>query len=122
MTNIQHLKTARIFAKMMDNQFSFLGIGFGIDAIIGIVPGIGDLFGMMLSGYLVWIGYEMKVPTEKLIQMISNVLIDGFMGSVPFIGDVADVFFKANMRNLRILEEFAGRPDGQVVVEGEVIS
>lgn len=118
----KHLKAARIFAKLMDNQFSFLGIGFGVEGIIGIVPGIGDILGMFLSCYLIWIGYQMKVPVGKLVQMSANVLFDTFIGSVPFVGDIADILFKANMRNLRILEEFAGvSKNGETIIEGEVI-
>jgi hypothetical protein len=117
-----HLKTARIFALLMDNQFSFLGVRFGIDSIIGFVPGIGDLLSFFLSLYLIWIGFEMKLPAEKIAQMVSNVLLDTFIGSVPLIGDIGDVFFKANIRNLRILEEFAQYgTKADEVIEGEVI-
>jgi hypothetical protein len=118
-----HLKAARIFARLMDNQFSFLGVGFGLDSIIGIVPGAGDLLSLVLSFYLIWIGFDMKLPAEKITQMVGNVLVDAFIGTVPFIGDIADVFFKANIKNLRILEEFANNGHGtNNVFEGEVVA
>ncbi len=117
-----HLKAARVFAKLMDNQFSFLGIGFGIDGIIGLVPGFGDVLGMLLSCYLLWIGYEMKLPANQIAKMVGNILVDTFVGSVPFVGDIADVLFKANIRNLQILEEFADeKHNGQTVVDAEVV-
>jgi hypothetical protein len=111
----KHLKTARSIANMMDNQFKVFGIGFGLDNILGLFPGFGDFATLLLSGYLVWIGYQMGLPTPKLLQMISNVLLDTVIGSVPVLGDIGDLFFKANLKNLQILEEFEG------VIEGEVV-
>jgi hypothetical protein len=113
-----HLKRARFFARLMDNQFSFLGIPFGVESIIGLVPGVGDILGLVLSLYLIWIGYQMQLPPAQLLRMIFNVLFDAFIGTVPVIGDLADIFFQANMKNLRILEEF----DEANIIQGEVIN
>lgn len=112
-----HVKMARLFATLMDNQFKVLGVGFGLDNILGLVPGIGDLLSFALSFYLIWIGFKMELPSEKLSQMVKNILVDALIGSIPVVGDFGDLFFKANMKNLRIIEEF----DDQVV-EGEVIA
>lgn len=113
----KHLKRARIFARLMDDQFSFLGIKFGLDNIIGIVPGIGDVAGLSLSMYLIWVGHQMELPTHKKAKMIQNVVLDTMIGFLPFVGDIGDLFFKANAKNLQILEEH----DGKTVLEGEVI-
>jgi len=112
-----HLKRARVFAKLMDNQFSFLGVKFGLDNIIGIVPGIGDVAGMSLSVYLIWVGHQMDLPKHKKAKMIRNVVLDTAIGILPLVGDLGDLFFKANTKNLEILEEHAGK----TVLEGEVI-
>ena len=105
MTN-KNLKSARQFARLMDSRFSIFGFRFGLDSILGLIPGAGDVIGMLLSLYLIWIGIQMKIPSEKLIQMILNIAIDTTLGSVPILGDVADFIYKANTKNLRILEEY----------------
>jgi hypothetical protein len=112
-----HLKTARFLAKLLDSQYQFLGVRFGIESIVGVIPGIGDLCGLFLSLYLVWIGYAMELPFTALAQMIVNVLIDFIIGSIPVIGDIGDVFFKANIKNLHIIETYAA----EEVLEGEII-
>lgn len=118
-----HLRTARVFAKAMDNQFSLFGIGFGLDTFLGFIPFAGDLMGAALSLYLLWIGVQMKIPAEKMMQMISNVVLDTVIGILPVIGDIGDLFFKANVRNLAILEDFAKEHhlDGDII-EGEIIT
>lgn len=112
----QHLTAARIFTRMMDSQFSLFGIRFGLDNILGLVPGAGDLLAMLLSFYLIYIGIIMKIPANKLFEMIFNVVADAFIGTIPVAGDIADLFFQANSKNLRILEKFES--DG---IEGEII-
>ncbi len=102
-----HLKAAHLFARLMDSQFSFFGIKFGFDSILGITPGVGDTVSMLLSLYLIWIGVELKLPTKKIVEMLRNILIDTLIGAVPIIGDVSDIFIKSNNKNVRILEEFA---------------
>lgn len=114
-TKQTYLKSARIFAQMMDNQFSFLGIKFGIDNIVGLVPGVGDALGFCFSFYLIWVARQMELPQRKISQMISNLVLDMFLGSFPVVGDIFDVVFKANMKNLKILEEHAA------VIEGEIL-
>jgi hypothetical protein len=103
----KHLRAARIFAKWMDGQYSFLGINFGFDNILGFFPGIGDFLSFLLSLYLVWIGVVMELPGKQIRKMITNVVLDAAIGSVPVLGDIGDLFFKANQKNLQILEEFA---------------
>jgi hypothetical protein len=120
MTNRQHLKAARIFARLMDSQFSIFGIGIGLDGLIGLIPWAGDILSMILSLYLVWIGVQMKLPQSKIFQMILNIVIDAVIGFIPVFGDVADILYQANIRNLRILEKHVG-PDEVEIIEGEVI-
>lgn len=113
----RHLQRARIFAKLMDNQFNFLGVRFGLDNIIGIVPGVGDVAGMSLSMYLIYVGHQMDLPKHKKTKMIRNIVLDTAIGFLPIVGDLGDLFFKANTKNLQILEEH----DSKTVLEGEVI-
>ncbi|MDQ3007987.1 MAG: DUF4112 domain-containing protein [bacterium] len=117
------LKNARRIAVLMDSKYSIFGIKFGLDSVIGFIPGLGDAVTITISSYLVWIAIQSGVPAHKLIRMIGNLGIDSVLGLVPILGDVVDIFYKANLKNLQILEDhFASlaRADAKVV-EGEVV-
>ncbi len=90
-------------AHLLDSRFSFLGIRFGLDSILGIVPGIGDLAGLGMSAYILGQGYRMGARKRTLARMGVNVLGDTVIGSIPLVGTVADVFWKANRSNMRLL-------------------
>lgn len=100
------LHTARRIAHLLDAQFSFLGIKVGLDSILGFIPGFGDMVALIFSLYLVILGVQMKLPLSKLIQMVTTALIDASIGTIPLIGDLFDLFYKANLKNFEILEEF----------------
>jgi hypothetical protein len=85
-------------------------IRFGLDSLLGLVPGLGDLAGMALSGYLVMLGGRLGVPSTVLARMLANVAIDTVGGTVPVIGDLFDVAWKSNMRNVTLLERAIGAP------------
>ena len=112
-----HLKVASVVANLLDNRFNFFGVRFGIDGIIGLIPGAGDILVTALSLYLVWIGLKMKLPTLKIIAMIGNVVVNFLIGLVPVFGDATNFFYRANMRNLKILKDYANRN----IIEGEII-
>lgn len=86
------------------------GIRFGIDAIIGLVPGLGDIIAGALSLYIIAESAKLGVPRALLARMGWNVAIDTLVGEVPVLGDLFDVAWKANMRNLKLLEEHLGQP------------
>lgn len=105
-------------SRLLDNAFVVPGtnIRFGVDGIIGLVPGIGDLISAGLSGYLIWEARRLGLPRHKLARMIANVAFDAAIGVVPILGDAADIMFKANRRNMRIVREHLekearGKPD-----------
>ncbi|MBU4527792.1 DUF4112 domain-containing protein [Hoeflea sp.] len=103
-------------AKMLDSRFRLPGttIRFGFDSIIGLVPGIGDTLMAAPSAWIIWRGHKMGLGKRHLARMIANTGIDYVIGSVPVIGDIFDVGFKANLRNLSILrEELGTRKRGQ---------
>ena len=101
----KHLARAENLTYLMDNRFQVMGVKFGLDSILGVVPGAGDMVGLLLSLYLVWIGYTAKLGWSTLAHMIKNVVIDFLVGGIPILGDIADVFYKANTRNLAILKK-----------------
>ena len=97
---------------LLDNAIPIPGTRYhlGIDQIIGLVPGIGDLIGGALSLYIIVEAWRLGVPRGLLARMGWNVAIDTLVGEVPILGDLFDIGFKANLRNLALLDGFAERP------------
>lgn len=100
---IAHL---RAVANTMDSAFEIPGLGyrFGLDGIIGLIPGIGDIFGLLVSAYFILIAAQLQVPAPVLARMFINVMIDSAVGSIPVVGDLFDFAWKGNRRNLHLLE------------------
>lgn len=103
-------RTARIeqlrqFAALMDSQFQIPGteIQFGLDAIIGLVPGIGDLISGAVSVWLIREARRLGAPRWLVARMIWNVAVDVGVGAVPLVGDMFDVAWKANRKNIELL-------------------
>jgi hypothetical protein len=101
------LKHLSRLAKLMDAQFRIPGsnIRFGLDGIIGLIPGAGDLSTFAVSGYMLWIMANNGASGFVLARMTINILIDALVGAIPLLGDIFDIAFKANMRNLRLMQE-----------------
>ncbi|SCY01880.1 DUF4112 domain-containing protein [Microvirga guangxiensis] len=117
-----------LLAKLMDSAFLIPGLNrrIGLDAVIGLVPGIGDAVSAALASYIIWEARQLGLPRWKIARMVGNVAFDTAIGAIPLAGDVFDVFFKANERNLRIIHEHLGTPkrgpkeiDGTAVRVGE---
>lgn len=110
---LQRIKT---IANLMDAKFKIPGtdIRFGLDALIGLIPGAGDLTGFGISGYMIWVMAHNGASGFVLARMILNVLIDTMFGSIPILGDLFDVAFKSNLRNMRLMEQHyeQGRHNG----------
>lgn len=86
---------------------------FGIDPVLGLFPGGGDLVGAALSAYVVIEAWRLGLPGNAIARMIANVAADTLLGSVPVAGDVFDAWWKANLRNVAILREHIARTDGR---------
>ena len=102
-----HLKMATRLANLLDNRFQFGPYRFGLSAIINIIPGIGDLIDALLSLYLVWIAWQMEVPTRIMLQMVGNIGLNFVLGAVPLVGDLVYVLRRVNLRNLHLLQQYA---------------
>ncbi|NJK65156.1 MAG: DUF4112 domain-containing protein [Microcoleus sp. CSU_2_2] len=110
MNHIERLATLnriRKFSRLMDSAFGIPGTKFriGLDPIIGLVPGAGDLVDTAFSAYLIYLATRFNIPRETLGKMIYNISLEAVIGSVPLVGDIFDAFYKSNMRNLALLEE-----------------
>lgn len=101
---ISHVES---MAKWMDSRFTIPGtnIRFGFDALIGLVPGAGDFATLFISGYMITILAKNGASRFLVARMALNVVIDAVLGSVPILGDIFDVAFKANLRNTKLLRE-----------------
>ena len=106
-TNNKGLREIGMLAKLMDSQFRIPGTNmrFGLDGIIGLIPGAGDLSTFAVSGYMLWIMARNGASSYVLARMTMNILIDALIGSIPFVGDVFDFAFKANTRNMRLMQQ-----------------
>ena len=98
-------------ATLLDSAILIPGtnIRFGADAVVGLVPGIGDAVTTALSAWIVYEAHRLGVPRRVLARMIGNVALDGLFGAVPLVGDVFDVMWRANRRNMRLLREHLER-------------
>ena len=76
----------------------------GLDAIIGLVPVVGDLVSQAVSSYIIWEARKLGVSRLTIARMIGNSLIDTIVGSIPLAGDTFDIFFRANIKNLALLK------------------
>lgn len=94
-------------ATVLDIAFRipFTKFRFGVDSLIGFAPGLGDLITTGLSLWIVHEAYQLGAPRPVLMRMLGNVAVDGLIGVVPVAGDVFDVLWRANRRNVRILRE-----------------
>jgi len=98
-------------AQLLDTALVIPGTNFrfGADAIIGLVPGIGDAITTAISAYIVYEARRLGVPWHVLARMISNVALDGLVGAVPLVGDLFDTMWRANIRNVRLLRKHLER-------------
>ena len=105
-----HLAALRRWAVVLDSLFRVPGtsIRFGLDAIVGLIPGIGDLASPVYTSLILLEGFRRRVPAVVQARMVLNAAIDMGMGLVPLLGDIADVAWKANLRNLALLERHVG--------------
>ncbi|WP_072396594.1 DUF4112 domain-containing protein [Hyphomicrobium sp. CS1GBMeth3] len=93
-------------SRLMDDLFEIPGtnVRVGLDAIIGLVPIIGDLISQGISSYLIWEARQLGVSRFTLARMIANTAVDTVVGIVPFAGDAFDVMFRANRKNVTLLK------------------
>lgn len=104
---IADLEKIRSLTKTMDTRFKVPGTSFtfGLDPILGLIPGAGDVFTFAISGFLVLLMARHKVKGQVLLLMLVNIGIDFLIGAIPVIGWIADFRLKANSRNFALLEK-----------------
>jgi hypothetical protein len=96
-------------ARYLDGLFRVPGTDwrFGLDALIGLIPNVGDTLTSFASFYILFAGVRYRVPKITLLRMAINIAIDYIVGSIPFIGDAFDFVWKANQKNMNLIRERA---------------
>ena len=97
------LQNVERLAKLLDTEFEFAGIRFGLDAIIGLVPVLGDSIAALIGLYPIYVAQQHKLGLLLRTRMLLNLILDWLIGLVPIIGDILDVGFKANIYNAKLL-------------------
>jgi len=112
---------ARVVAleRLLERSFTIPGVNMpvGLDALVGLVPVLGDVVTTAMGAYIVWEAKNLGLPKWKLARMGMNVLFDTAIGAIPLIGDAADLVFRSNSKNLRILIKHidAHHPQSRVI-------
>jgi hypothetical protein len=110
---------------LLERAFVIPGINrpVGVDAIVGLVPVLGDVVTTAMGAWLVWEARNLGMSKWHVARMAGNVGVDTLVGMVPFLGDVVDFFFRSNTRNIRIIKRWLDKNHPQTkLVEGEVVA
>lgn len=112
MTDASRKRLQRV-ARLLDNAVTFPGakrFGIGLDGLLGLIPGVGDALGALLSSYIIVEAWRLKVPFSLIFRMTINVALDTLLGAIPIVGDLFDIAWQANQRNVALLERYMDAP------------
>jgi Domain of unknown function (DUF4112) len=100
-------------AYYLDDLFAIPGTKWriGLDGLIGLIPGVGDVSTAVLSAWIIFQASRHNIPKAILLRMVGNMIIDFGLGSIPLVGDIFDVGWKANRRNMRLLRRYAKKEE-----------
>lgn len=112
-TETPALRNLQALARLLDSSIGLPGTRFriGLDPLIGLIPGFGDLAGVLLSASILLSGARLGVPASLLMRMAGNIGLEALLGTVPVVGDLFDAGWKANNRNVRIIERYLAEPE-----------
>jgi len=118
--NDHHIELIDQLSHLMDRAFTIPGtnIQIGVDSILGLIPGIGDTLSVGVSGYIYTFAKKAGVPWYKRTHMIWNIFIDWLIGIIPLFGDIFDVAFKANTKNVAIIKAHYQKQKDADVIDG----
>ena len=102
------LLKAQKMANLLDTaiKLPLVPVRVGLDSLIGLIPGAGDALMLLVSLRIIWLGKSLGMPKLLIAQMVKNSAIDFGLGFIPIIGDIVDIFYKANQKNVRIMERW----------------
>ncbi len=106
----QRLARLRLLARFLDTAIRLPnGFRFGADSLIGLLPGVGNSATTLIACYFIYEGHKLGLPRIALLRMAGNVAVNAVFGAIPLAGDLFDTAFKANVRNLQIIEDCLAR-------------
>ena len=102
------LKRIRLLSRLLDEQFRIPGTTYrvGLDGLLGLIPGVGDAAGALLSAYILYEAIRLGAPSTVLLRMIANIGIDTIGGAIPVVGDIFDMAWKTNKKNAALLHAY----------------
>lgn len=105
----EKIQRLRKLSQLLDSKWNFPGtkFKFGLDGLLGFMPVIGDSIPLAISSYIIYEAYKLDLPSWCIAKMIWNVFIDWLIGLIPFFGDIFDIGFKSNLKNLEMIEKHA---------------
>ena len=111
------LRFARFLADLLDQRFTIPGtsIRIGLDPIISLIPGVGDLLANLTGSLILLIAAQLGVPKIVIARMGANVVFNTLIGAIPIFGDILSIWFRSNVRNVELLQQYLGRPAKRVV-------
>ena len=103
---------AKLLAEFLDRQFVIPGtsIRIGLDPIIGLIPGIGDILTSAAGSAILFFAAQYRLPKIVLFRMGINISLNGLLGAIPVFGDIFSIWFKSNVRNISLLEQYVNQP------------
>ncbi len=112
----QSRKKLNRLARLMDSSIPISGtrMRFGLDGLIGLIPGVGDTAGAIVSTYILSEAAQVGAPKSILLKMAFNIGLDALLGIVPVVGDLSDFVWKANQRNVKLLNDYLDQPEKTV--------
>lgn len=119
---MKSIKQLERWAWLLDNSITIPGtsIKMGIDSLIGLIPGVGDLTGGALSSYILLQAISTGVAPVIIARMAVNIMFDSIIGMIPIVGDIFDITFKANLRNIELMTNYHNSP--QEAVKRNILS
>ena len=107
---------ARFLADLLDQRFTIPGtsIRIGLDPIISLIPGIGDLLANLTGSMILIVAARLGVPKIVLVRMGMNIAANTVLGAIPIFGDIISIWFRSNVRNVELLQRYVGRPSKRV--------
>lgn len=116
---LNNLNRIRRISRLMDTAIRIPGTGFriGLDPILGLVPGAGDLIATAVSGYILYLAARYRLPGHVFRRMVFNIALEAVVGTVPLIGDIFDAYYKSNIRNVALLEQYLQTEDAALQAE-----
>jgi hypothetical protein len=105
----EELRRLGVFSRMLDSQFSVMGVRFGLDSLLGLIPVAGDVATGIAGTYALATAIRLKLHPIAAVQIGWNLLFDTVIGAIPILGDIFDVFFKSNTKNFKVIEKHLTR-------------